>query len=435
MPRRTAAERLLPANAKSISKAIRSVVGSKATREFRIEGQRALVLLVTSGGAATWYLHYHVTEGKKQIRRKHRIGRVDEISLSEAISKSEELRPEINRGADPAGRQTLARAAMTFEELAEKRLSKGPFLEQSTQYDYRLLLERDIFPRLRHLPLTEVTRDKVLEIVDTIVERGSTRRADTARAVISSIFSYALDRGIVNANPAIGIQPRHKYQPRDVIATPEQIRLLWASMEAGTAPMDGITADVIRLALLTGQRRSELAQTRISEVTLNPGSESLSLARERTKNDRPHFVPLNSLAVDVVRRAANRANGSEFLFPGTDAGRSLSPRSISKAMERTRAQLGIGEITVHDLRRTMGSYLASFGVPLEIRKKVFNHSSKRTGDVTSDVYSWYAYDPEKRAALELWGDAVASLLSGEARDIDGYEIRLARLKGKHTVRV
>lgn len=435
MPRRTAAEKLLPPNAKSIGKAIRSVVDSEAINEFRIQGQRGLVLLVTASGTATWYFYYDAKEGKKRSRRKHRIGRIDEVSLSEALSKAEELRPEINRGSDPVARQAHVRRAMTFGELAEERLSKGATLREATLYDYRLVLERDIFPFLRHLPLEDVSRDRVLEVIDEVAERGASRRADTARAIMSSIFSYGLDRGIVTVNPAIGIKPRHDYRPRDVVAKAEQIRALWVAMDEGIAPMDEVTADVIRLALLTGQRRSELARTRVCEVTLTPGAELLEFSRDRTKNDNPHFVPLNRLAVDVALRAVDRAKQGEFLFPGSMSSACVSPRSVSKAMERTRVQLGLGDITVHDLRRTVGSYLASFGVPLEVRKKVFNHSSSRTGDVTSDVYSWYAYDPEKRAALELWGDAVASLLEGKPREIDGYDIRLARLKGKQTVRV
>ena len=435
MPRRPAEGKLLPANAKALNKAIQSAANSNVAKEFRIEGQRGLVLLVTAGGTATWYFHYDVAEGKKRTRRKHRIGRVDEVLLSEALLKAEDLRPEINRGADPVSRQARTRMALTFEEIAEARLTKGRVLGEGTLYDYRLTLERDIFPVLRHLPLEEVTRDKILEVINGVADRGSTRRADTARAVMSSIFSYAMDRGLAAINPAVGIQPRHDYHPRDVIATPEQIRSLWAAMEDGSAPMNEVTADIVRLAMLTGQRRTELAKTRVRDVTLSLGAELLTFTRDRTKNDKPHFVPLNQLAIDVVVRAVGRVERGEYLFPGTPDGSPISPRSISKAMERTRALLGIGEITVHDLRRTMGSYLTSFGVPLEVRKKVFNHSSKRTGDVTSDVYSWYAYDPEKRAALDLWGDAVASLLEGAPRDIDGYEVRLARLKGKHTVRV
>ena len=150
-------------------------------------------------------------------------------------------------------------------------MNKGRVLGEGTLYDYRLTLERDIFPVLRHLPLEEVTRDKILEVINGVADRGSTRRGDTARAVMSSIFTYAMDRGLAAINPAVGIQPRHDYHPRDVIATPEQIRLLWAAMEDGSAPMNEVTADIIRLAILTGQRRTELAKTRVRDVTLQFG--------------------------------------------------------------------------------------------------------------------------------------------------------------------
>ena len=75
-------------------------------------------------------------------------------------------------------------------------------------------------------------------------------------------------------------------------------------------------------------------------------------------------------------------------------------------MERARTKLGISDVTVHDLRRTAGSHMARFGVPEDIRARVLNHGGKRSGSVTDDVYGWYNYGPEKRAALELWADAL-----------------------------
>jgi hypothetical protein len=102
MARQTRGNRLLPANIRAIQKAVKSVsgVGGKAT-EFRIKGERRLVLHVLPSGTATWYVHYDVDVGKKRERRKLKVGRLDEVSLALATDEVEQLRPTIRQGADP----------------------------------------------------------------------------------------------------------------------------------------------------------------------------------------------------------------------------------------------------------------------------------------------------------------------------------------------
>ena len=115
-----------------------------------------------------------------------------------------------------------------------------------------------------------------------------------------------------------------------------------------------------------------------------------------------------------------------YVFPGERDGSHIAPRSVSKAMERTRAKLGIADITVHDLRRTAGTYLSRFGVPKDIRERILNHRGKRKSSITDGVYNQYGYDAEKRVALELWDDALEGIVSGSPTEIDSYHVRLAR---------
>ena len=104
-------------------------------------------------------------------------------------------------------------------------------------------------------------------------------------------------------------------------------------------------------------------------------------------------------------------------------------------MERTRAKLGIADITVHDLRRTAGTYLARFAVPKDIRERILNHGGKRKSSITDGVYNQYEYNAEKRAALELWADSLEGIVSGSPTEIDSYHVRLARLTGGDKIQV
>jgi hypothetical protein len=104
-------------------------------------------------------------------------------------------------------------------------------------------------------------------------------------------------------------------------------------------------------------------------------------------------------------------------------------------MERTRSLLNLGAVNVHDIRRTVGSLMTKYGVPRDIRERVLNHGGKRTSSVTESVYSWYDYDLEKRAALELWADVLDALVKGHEVELEDYSTRLGRLKGSTKVRI
>jgi integrase len=388
-----------------------------------------------SSGTATWYFHYDAEVGKRRERRKHKIGRLDEIALAQALGEAERLRPLIRQCADPVSQKSASREAMTFADLATERLDKGDALRPGTERDYRHVLRKDVLPVMGNIPAVAVRRDDVIKVLDGISSRGATRRADAARTVISSIFSYGLDRGLVSDNPASGLRNRHDNQPRDVIATPQDMWRLWSAMDDGEAPMSPTISTIVRLALLTGLRRTEIAAARKEELDLDSSLPLLTIPRGRAKNRNAHRVPLSSPAAALFRQAIEVSGESEFVFPGQRPPSHIAPRSVSQVMERARAKLGIKDITMHDLRRTVGTYMSEYGVPKDVRERILNHGGKRKGSITESVYNRYEYDAEKRAALELWADALAAIISGRPTDVHGYHARLAKLKGSDTIKV
>jgi integrase len=436
MARQTDSSRLLPANTKAIQRAVKLVSGAGGKHtEFRIRGARGLVLHVLPSGTATWYVHYDVDVGNKRDRRKLKIGRLDEVSLAQAAEKAEQLRPMIRQGADPAFQKNESRRSMTFADIATERTEKGDPLRPGTQRDYWHLLRRDVLPLIGSKPARDVTREDIIRVLDAISMRGASRRADTARAVISSIYGHAMDRGLVSSNPAAGLRNRHDYQPRDVVASDDDIRRLCSAMDSGEAAMSLSVIRIVKLALLTGLRRTELAAARKSELDLDLERPVLTIPTGRAKNRYAHRVPLSAQAAALFREAVEAAGDSEFVFPSEKNGSHIASRSVSKAMERTREKLGIADITMHDLRRTAGTYMSRLGVPKEVRERILNHGGSRKGNMTDGVYNHYTYEAEKRAALELWADALDSIIGGIPTEIDRYHVRLSRHEGIDTIRL
>jgi integrase len=434
MSKPTQTDRLLPANVKAIQKLLKAARRKQTgVSEYRIQGTRGLVLHVLTSGTATWYVHYDVQAGKRRKRRKHKIGRIDEVSLADALRETERLRPLIRQGADPATEKVANRVAITFAELAAERLEKGDPLQPGTQRDYRLMLTKDVLPAFGSLPAKSVTRAHVIDVLDVVSSRGASRRADMTRNVISSIFAFGIDRGLVTNNPASGLRNRHDNQPRDVVATKDDIRRLWSAMDDGEAAMSPAIATIVRLALLTGLRRTEIAAARKDELDLTSTSPLLTIPRGRAKNRNRHRVPLSPQAATLFRQAIEQAEGGVFVFPGERGASHIASRSVSKAMERTRAKLKIKDITMHDLRRTAGTFMSQLGVPKNVRERILNHGGKRKGSITEGVYNLYEYDTEKRAALELWAEALDCIVQGKQAYIEDYHARLAKLHGTGTV--
>lgn len=165
--------------------------------------------------------------------------------------------------------------------------------------------------------------------------------------------------------------------------------------------MSSAVGTIVKLALLTGVRRSENAGVREVELDLSAAEPVLTIHSGRAKNRNAHRVPLSRQAAELFRDAIAKAGTSEFVFPSERTATHIAPESVSQAMERTRAKLGIEDVAMHDLRRTVGTYMSRLGVPKDIRERILNHGGKRKGSITEGVYNRYEYNPEKRAALEL----------------------------------
>jgi integrase len=163
-----------------------------------------------------------------------------------------------------------------------------------------------------------------------------------------------------------------------------------------------------RLLIVTGQRRDEVARMRWEEVDFE--RRLWTLPRERVKADRPHEVPLSSIALDVLK-AVPRIAGSPYILTTNGA----APSSGFAKNKRKLDGLLPADMTpwrLHDLRRTAASGMARLGINLPVIEKVLNHASGSFAGVVG-IYQRHSFADEKRAALEAWGRHVNALVSGK----------------------
>jgi integrase len=148
--------------------------------------------------------------------------------------------------------------------------------------------------------------------------------------------------------------------------------------------------DFVLLALYTGQRRGNIVAMRWSELSQTADGQRLWTISD-PKNRETQIVPLLPEAVAVLKDRRERvAANSPFVFPST--GKSGHVRDIKRGWKRLRKAAKLNNLTVHDLRRTLGSWMALSGVSLPIIGKVLGHKSLRATEVYARLQTSAARD-------------------------------------------
>jgi integrase len=214
--------------------------------------------------------------------------------------------------------------------------------------------------------------------------------ANRTLALLSKMFELARRWGFVpegHPNPARDID-RFREEKRDRWVTPEELPRL---AQAINEEPNESARFALWLYLLTGARKTELLTARWEHIDWTRAE----LKLPDTKAGRVHYLPLSAPALALLREIP-RLEGNPFVLPGKVPGACLV--NISKPWNRVRAAAGVTDVRLHDLRRTVGSWLAQAGNSLHLIGRVLNHSNQST----TAVYARFGED-SVRAALEQHG--------------------------------
>lgn len=387
---------------------------------------RGLGLRVSSSGTRSWVMILRVLRGGAWVQQRLTLGRYPGTSLAQAREKTREAKALAKEGEDPGAglRETKATkiedSRNTFEAVRDEFLSKYRGRNNrrpaaNTLAELRRVLESDSFAAWRAQPLAKVTRRDVLNVLDSLMERGAEVMANRTLAYLSMMFGWAVDRGIIRVDPTDGIKKPGTEKSRARVLTAEEVRAVWLATEPTQANKGDLFASIVRVLILTGQRRDEVAGLRWSEIDLK--AQLWTLPEGRAKNHREHLIPLSEpvLAILGDRKAEQKSMRmqTDFVFtsgiakPGNQPG-PFSGWSRSKARLDGRAQ--IGAWTLHDLRRTLVTRMAEdLRIAPHIIEAIVNHvSGSRSG--VAGVYNRALYLDERRGALDAWARYVAQIV-------------------------
>jgi integrase len=256
---------------------------------------------------------------------------------------------------------------------------------------------------LHRLRLAEIDRRTIAARLGEIETASGPVARNRVRSSLSALFSWAVTEGLLEANPVQGTAKLDEGGSRERTLTPAELGELWSALDDEP---NAQFADIVRLLVLTGQRREEVGGLRWSEIDQG----LIVLPPQRTKNSRQHEVPLSRQAKAIIERQPKR-KGRGFIFGIGELGFSgwsdckarLDEALLAARRKGNRKAKAMPDWRLHDLRRTCATNLAELGVQPHHIEAILNHQSGHKASVAG-IYNRARYADDMRTALQRWAD-------------------------------
>ncbi len=333
---------------------------------------------VTAKGAKSFVLTHGVR------RQRETIGRVGVIGLQEARNDARRRLAEYTLGKQKPF--AIAWDIAKHEYLAEKARKLKP----RTHTDYTYELNRHF--RYGSTKLCDLTPHDLCHSLDRLQDTPAEQQH--AFVVLRAFMRWAHRRHYVDRNPMERMQAPHPYRPRERILSTDELRQVWRT--AG----DTAFGRIVKLLILTGQRKGEITVLTGGMV----GNDTLTVPSWLAKNRREHTIPLGGMAKEIL---CPPIDADRHFFQAVGKTTPFNGHAVCKMKLDKRS--GVYNWTLHDLRRTFASGMASIGVPIPVIERLLNHVSGSFGGIVG-VYQRYDYMPEMKEAITRWERHLADLV-------------------------
>ena len=394
----------LKPNALTIKSALR-----KGKASYRIEGHEGLYLQFRSDDNGSSVLRYRVGGYQREKVLHNDAKNTDFQAITNAKDEWRTVAKVHGRNLQ-AKRDAEIEAASkrtTFRTLFTEWLERHAKIKKKSWESDEKLWHRPVKSRIEKRTAQDIKRMDISAILDDVATNVTPPQANRVQSLISAVFSWAVNEGRLESTPVYRMPKRTNEKVRERVLSDDEMRQLWNATED-----TGVIGDAIRFGLITGQRRSEVAEMPRSELDMSPSDPTWTIPSKRTKNGIIHRLPLAPMARRLLAERLTDCKGHVFAGRADSASGAISPDAISRFMWK----LDIGEprVTIHDMRRTVGTRMAAMGVPKHVRAAVLNHVSGARSSVTDAVYNQHDGIAEKARALRLWELRLRNIVSGKA---------------------
>ncbi len=376
-------------------------------------------LKVAKGGRKSYVCQYRTPGGRSGEDRRITIGgHGSPWTVETARSEARKILGRAANGEDPAQEKQDLKKRLSVAELCDQYLKHGCATKKaSTLATDKGRIERHIKALLGRKKVHDVSRGDVKKFLQDVahgktaadvktgkrgraIVRGGQGTATRTVGLLGGIFAYAVDCGMIEASPVIGVKRFADKKGNRYLSQQELVALGEGLRKAEGEGENQLAISVIKLLVFTGARKNEIQGLKWSEVDF--GSGYLKLADSKTGQKS---IPLNAGALQVLNDQERLAR-NDHVFPAFRGDGHYE--GTPKVWERIRQAAGLNDVRLHDLRHSFASIAVAGGASLPIIGALLGHAHS----ATTQRYAHLSDDP-LRAASEAVGHQIAASLMGK----------------------
>jgi integrase len=390
-----------------------AIVNAKPREKpYRLFDGRGLYLEISPSGGRWWRFKYRFNGKEKRVS----LGVFPDVGLSDARGKLDDVRRQLRAGLDPAEeiknkKKTAAPDAPpsgeTFETVAREWFAKhSPAWAPGHGDKIIRRLELNIFPWLGAKAIADIKPLELLGVVQRIEQRGANETAHRALQNCGRVFRYAVATGRAErdiSRDLLGALAPVVERHHASIVEPKAVGALLRAIEGYVGSL--VVRCALRLAPLVFVRPGELRMAEWEEFNLNEGEWRIPASRMKMR--APHFVPLSTQAIEILRELHPLTGDKRFVFPGERSrDRPMSNNTVNAALRR----LGYSsdQMTGHGFRSMASTLLNEQGWHPDAIERQLAH--QEPNEIRA-AYNYAKHLPERRKMMQAWADYLDRLRS------------------------
>ena len=260
-------------------------------------------------------------------------------------------------------------------------------------------LDKDVLPAIGAIPVQEIKARTIVEALEPIKARGALETVRRLVQRINEIMIYAVNTGLIDANPASGVGMAFEKPKKQNMPTlrPEELPKLMRSLVMSNLSVT--TRCLIEWQLLTLVRPSEASGARWVEIDLN--AKLWTIPAERMKAKREHIVPLSPQALEILEVMKPISAHREHIFPSrNNPKQAMNSQTANAALKR----IGYGgKLVAHGLRSIASTAMNEAGFNADVIEAALAHSDKNE---VRKAYNRSTYLLQRKELMEWWGTEI-----------------------------
>jgi integrase len=368
-------------------------------------------LRVSYNGRKSWIVLYRCNGTKGRLT----LGRFDVLPLADAREKARDALKAAGNGNDPAAQKHRNREAPTFNKLVDRYIEEYAKPRKRTWKKDQRLLEKNLIPALGRQKAHLIARADLRAELNKIRNRPAPVEANRTFEVVRRMFNWAIEEEILSENPTAKLAKPAEETPRERTLTADELQALWLALDAA----DPIVRSLFRLMMLSAQRRNEVSRMRWPD--LDRRENWWNIPAELTKTKRPYRVPITPAMLLIIEEMEKLALDPEWVFPSAAGGAPVPETNVTRPFRKLIKHSGLAHFMPHDLLHTVTSHMTAMGISQFDVGKIRHHTAGDSKNMTSR-YDHYAYDREKRRALDLWNARLLDIVAGKAPESNVVEL-------------